>query len=116
MKSGRHPHQETPAAETYTAIVAPHRFTIKGPREARALHELLRRPAPREVLDRVAGCSNGPALVAELRERGLTLPCVRTPTFDRDGKEVRRGVYSLTSADKRAAYRAFAALRRERAR
>ncbi|MDA8093792.1 MAG: hypothetical protein M0T84_07745 [Betaproteobacteria bacterium] len=56
---------------------------------------------PREHLDRAAGCSNGPDLVAELRRRGLEIPCMRVEDFDRDGERIRRGVYSLTERDRR---------------
>ena len=72
----------------------------KNPRHLRAIHALLRRPMPREQLDREAGASNGPSLVSELRDRGLELPCARVPCVDRDGEEVRRGVYALTNADR----------------
>lgn len=71
-----------------------------NPRHLRAIHALLRRPMPREQLDREAGASNGPALVAELRDRGLEVPCRRTPCLDRDGREVRRGIYVLTQRDR----------------
>ena len=47
-----------------------------NPRHLRALEVLLRRPVPREQLDSVAGCSNGPALVADLRALGLGEPRV----------------------------------------
>ena len=73
----------------------------ENPRHLRALHALLRRPMPREHLDREAGASNGPDLVAELRSRGLSLPCDRAPVIDRDGREVQRGVYRLTTTDRR---------------
>jgi hypothetical protein len=73
----------------------------ENPRHLRALNALLRRPMPREHIDREAGCSNGPELVAELRRRGLTVPCDRAPVIDRDGREVGRGVYHLTKADRR---------------
>jgi len=65
----------------------------------RALAALLRRPIPREQLDSIAGCSNGPELIAELRRRGLGddhLPCERIKFIDRDGNVCRPGVYSLT--------------------
>ena len=111
MKKNGHPTEVKAAADSTPAIITSKQsgFTIKGPREARALCELLRRPAPREVLDKVAGCSNGPALVAHLREGGLDVPCERVPCLDRDGKEVRRGIYSLTKRDRWKAYGAFAA-------
>jgi len=73
----------------------------ENPRHLRALAALLRRPMPREHLDREAGCSNGPDLVGELRSRGLSIPCDRAPIFDRDGREVQRGIYRLTTTDRR---------------
>ncbi len=60
-------------------------FGSDNPRHLRALAALLRRPMPREHLDLAAGCSNGPDLVSELRNRGLALPCDRTPVVHRDG-------------------------------
>lgn len=79
---------------------------VDSPRALRALHALLVSPRPREAIDRIAGCSNGPDLVADLRARGLDVPCERTPIIDRDGHEVRRGVYALTNRD-RARVRAW---------
>lgn len=72
-----------------------------NPRHLRALAVLLRRPLSRESLDSVAGASNSPDLVAELRRRGLDLPCERIQFIDRDGKDCRPGVYSLSEADRR---------------
>ncbi len=72
-----------------------------NPRHLRALHGLLTRSQTREHIDRIAGCSNGPELIAELRRRGLNVPCERVPVIDRDGREVKRGVYNLTAADRR---------------
>ena len=83
-----------------------------NPRHLRARHALLRRSMPREHLDREAGCSNGPELVAELRRRGLDLPCDRIPVYDRDGFEVRRGVYHLTPKDRRKIHHWFSTRRR----
>lgn len=70
-------------------------------RHLRAIQALLVSPQPREAIDTRAGCSNGPELVAELRRRGLEIPCQRTPCIDRDGFEVLRGIYYLTDKDKR---------------
>lgn len=75
-----------------------------NPRQLRALAVLLRRPVSREQLDHIAGCSNGPELVAELRRRGLDVPCERIRFIDRDGYTCRPGVYSLTIADRRMIY------------
>lgn len=71
-----------------------------NPRQVRALIVLLRRPLAREDLDSIAGCSNGPALVAALREKGLSLPCERIHFIDRDGRPCRPGVYFLTARDR----------------
>jgi hypothetical protein len=81
---------------------APNKRKFTGtdnPRHLRFLAVLLRRPIAREELDHIAGCSNGPDLVAELRRRGLGkkhLPCERIRFIDRDGYICRPGVYSLT--------------------
>ena len=75
-------------------------FTTDNPRHFRALHSLLRRPMPREHLDQEIGCSNSPELIAELRRRGLEVPCERVPDIDQDGKPIRRGVYYLTGKDR----------------
>lgn len=72
-----------------------------NPRHLRVIHSLMARPMSREELDSRAGASNGPELVAELRRRGLSVPCQRVPVFDRDGKEVKRGIYSLAPLDRR---------------
>ena len=76
-----------------------------NPRHFRALQALLSRPIPREALDKIVGCSNGPELVAELRRRGLEIPCERIRFIDRDGKVCRPGVYSLLSTDRTFIYR-----------
>ena len=72
-----------------------------NPRHLRVIHALRSRPMTREELDRRAGASNGPELVAELRRRGLDVPCERVECYDRDGKTVRRGIYHLTPRDHR---------------
>ena len=71
-----------------------------NPRHLRAIHALWVSPQPREAIDNRAGCSNGPELIAELRRRGLEIPCERTQVIDRDGVTVRIGIYSLSSQDR----------------
>ncbi len=71
-----------------------------NPRHLRAINALMIRPQRRKHLDSVAGCSNTPELVAELRRRGLSLPCERVPDIDRDGKAIKRGVYRLLNSDR----------------
>jgi hypothetical protein len=87
-----------------TSIVSGFQGTT-NPRYLRILAALLTRPRSREDIDRIAGASNGPAAIAELRALGLPksdcLPCERTPCIDRDGKEVKRGIYWLTPAGRR---------------
>jgi hypothetical protein len=72
-----------------------------NPRHLRVIQALMTRPLPREQLDRVAGASNGPELVAELRRRGLDTPCTRTKKKDRDLFDVWPGVYHFTQTDRR---------------
>lgn len=78
-----------------------HFLGTENPRHLRVIMALLVSPRPREAIDRIAGASNGPELMAELRRRGLDAPCSRTPCIDRDGFEVKRGIYHFTDKDKR---------------
>jgi hypothetical protein len=72
-----------------------------NPRHLRVIAALLTRARKREELDRIAGCSNAPELIAELRRRGLDAPCIRVPAIDRDGYPIRYGVYAFDDADRR---------------
>ena len=54
---------------------------------------------PREELDSIAVCSNGPDLIATLCAKGLNVLCPKVPYIDPDGTEVLRGVYHLSNAD-----------------
>jgi len=72
-----------------------------NPRQLRAIAAMMRRPISRHELDSVAGCANGPALVANLRGMGLTINCDRIKFIDRDGCTCRPGVYSFTVCDRR---------------
>jgi len=72
-----------------------------NPRHLRVIHSLMIRPRKREEVDRIAGASNSPELIAELRRRGLHIPCYRAPAIDRDGFPIKYGVYSLTDDDRR---------------
>ena len=83
-------------------FTAPARFTgTDNPRHLRTIQALMTRPITREHLDQIAGCSNGPELVAELRRRGLELPCCRAKKKDRDLFDCWPGVYHFTQADRR---------------
>ncbi|RFC35353.1 MAG: hypothetical protein DID92_2727744205 [Candidatus Nitrotoga sp. SPKER] len=72
-----------------------------NPRHLRVIAALMTRSQKREHIDRIAGASNGPELIAELRRRGLDAPCSRVPAIDRDGYPVRFGVYDFTDGDRR---------------
>lgn len=87
-------------------------FTTDNPRHLRAIAALLRRPMPRESLDKEVGCSNSPDLVAELRRRGLDVHCKRIKFIDRDGHPCRPGVYHLTESDQRKLNRWLASRQR----
>ena len=85
---------------TEASALEPRHFTTDNPRHLRVIHAAMRRSLPREQVDREAGCSNGPELVAELRRRGLEFPCVRIEALDRDGRPCKPGVYNLTGKDR----------------
>lgn len=72
-----------------------------NPRWLRAIAVLMRRPISRQELDSVAGCANGPALIASLRGLGLDILCTRIQFIDRDGRPCNPGVYSFTTSDRR---------------
>ena len=48
----------------------------------------------REDLDKKAGCSNGPELVAQLRRKGIEIFCQRVSVIDRDGEVCQPGRYA----------------------
>lgn len=82
---------------------AARKFTgTDNPRHLRVIHAAMIRPRKREEIDRIAGASNGPELIAELRRRGLCIPCQRVPGIDRDGYSIKFGVYEFDEGDRRA--------------
>ena len=72
-----------------------------NPRELRAIHFLMNRPAPREHLDKAVGCANSPDLIFRLRQKGLEIPCLKIDAIDRDGLPCRPGVFYLTGSDRK---------------
>ena len=101
MKNARSSNAETSAREQGDSKPTAAFLGTDNPRHLRVIQAVLVRPIPREELDRVAGCSNGPDLVAELRQRGLAMPCTRTKKLDRDLFSCWPGVYHLTQRDRR---------------
>lgn len=65
-------------------------------RQMRALWALWNDPLMREALDRAAGVSNGPQLVADLIVKGVDIHCELVRRIDRDGRACWPGLYSLT--------------------
>lgn len=57
----------------------------------------------RETLDRIAGASNGPNIIMELRRMGLEIECERIKCLDRDGRTCRPGRYTLAETSHLAA-------------
>lgn len=72
-------------------------------RMARALRALLSGPVMREDVDRIAGASNGPAVIRQLRRQGLEIRCEVVKRIDRDGKACRPGRYSIADDDRATA-------------
>lgn len=93
--------KNAPDRKAIESALEQRQFSTDNPRHCRALALLLQRPAKREEIDNRAGCSNAPELVAELRRRGLDVPCERVQALDRDGRACRPGVYHLTASDRR---------------
>ena len=101
MKNARPPEGKPSAPEQGDSKYHGPFLGTVNPRHLRVIQVLLVRPTPREQVDQAAGCSNGPALIADLRCGGLDVPCTRTKKKDRDLFDCWPGVYHLTRADRR---------------
>lgn len=71
-----------------------------NPRQTRTLRALMNNSQMRKNIDQIAGCSNSPELISQLRHKGLEIPCERVERFDRDGNACWPGLYQLTPEDK----------------
>ena len=100
MKNAPNQNSNEGAADTANSTIMGRFIGTDNPRLLRAIHALMTRPTMREEIDRIAGASNGPDVIAHLRALGLTLPCDRLSILDRDGKISRPGIYSLTDFDR----------------
>ncbi len=49
----------------------------------------------REEIDRIAGASNGPAIISALRRKGVEIEMQKVERIDRDGKPCNPGRYRL---------------------
>ena len=101
MENARHPEGLTSAREQGDSKSTAPFCGTDNPRHLRVIQAVTVRPLPREHLDRIAGCSNGPQLVSDLRDLGLEMPCTRTKQIDCDLFACFPGVYHLTQADRR---------------
>lgn len=69
------------------------------PRQLRVAHALLVAGESwtwREDIDRIAGASNGPAVIQALRRKGIEIDIWTAERTDRDGKSCKPGQYRLT--------------------
>ena len=101
MKTPASPEGKTSAREHGDSKSTASFLGTDNPRHLRVIQAVWVRPVPREQLDRIAGCSNGPELVATLRRLGLNMPCERSNKKDRDLFDCYPGVYHFTEADRR---------------
>ena len=101
MKTPRPTKAEQSALNSDDSTLPTHFTGTNNPRHLRTIQALMTRPVTREHLDKIAGCSNGPELIAELRRRGLHVPCTRTKKKDRDLFDCWPGVYHFTQTDRR---------------
>ena len=101
MKTPAIPEGKTSAREQGDSKSTAAFLGTDNPRYLRVIQAVSVRPLPREHVDSVAGCSNGPDLVAQLRRLGLNVPCTRTKKLDRDLFDRGPGEYHLTQQDRR---------------
>ena len=77
------------------------KFTgIYTPRQYRVINALLSGPRTREQIDRIAGASNGPEVIRQIRAKGVAIKCQMVRHIDRDGKPGRHGLYHLPRTER----------------
>ena len=95
-----------PCCPILTQPAPPRKASGLTPRHRRILLALLVRDRNREEVDRISGASNSPDEILRIRRQfGLSIPCQRKGSKDRDGHPVQVGIYRLTDADCTAARR-----------
>jgi hypothetical protein len=95
----------TPQKAESSALNSVKFIGTNNPRHLIIIRALLAGPVSRERVDQLAGVSNGPSLIADLRDCGLGmehLQCLRRPDVDKFGKRRAPGVYLLTEQGRRA--------------
>jgi hypothetical protein len=109
MENARFPTKEEPSApNSANSKVEASRVGAFTPRQSRVLEALLQTDSwiPRESVDRIAGASNGPQIILELRRKvtghdGIEMQ--KAEATDRDGKACKPGRYRLTSLGRQRA-------------
>ncbi len=89
----------------------------ENPRMIRVINGLLARSLSREAIDSIAGVSDGPDSISELRDlfvpksdnRNAYIDCTRVHSIDRDGRTCHPGVYSLAALGRRLIHQWLAA-------
>lgn len=80
-------------------IEGTNKFPRLTPRQFRVCQALMERlKLWREEVDCIAGASNGPEIMRQLKAKGLEWKCERVPKIDRDGKPCEPGLYSIDDA------------------
>lgn len=94
--------ERTDTAPAQGGIQKEHAQSIKTrtARQYRVVRALYQGPHSREEIDRIAGASNGPEVVRQLRAQGWDIPCELVRHADRDGLPGRHGVYRLSHSDR----------------
>lgn len=102
MENARFPTKEEPSAlDSVDSKVDADRKVRFTPRQSRVLGALLKAEGwiRREAIDSIAGASNGPQIILELRRKvtGLDgIEMTKVEATDRDGRTCKPGQYRLT--------------------
>jgi hypothetical protein len=87
---------EANATHAHRVECKPLKLCTRQMRVAQALMQAGERWTWREEIDRIAGASNGPAVIQALRRKGIDIWMQQVESTDRDGKPCKPGQYRLT--------------------
>ena len=102
--------QGNQAADTNIDSVTREQLRRLQPRQTRLLAALIQGPLWRKQADRVAGASNSPHYIQDLRRLGLQIQCEQVKSLDRDGRPSRFGRYHLLASSRRQAHELLSAV------
>ena len=86
---------EANATHAHRVECKPLKLCPRQLRVAQALMQAGERWTWREDIDRIAGASNGPAVIQALRRKGIEIDMQKAERTDRDGKPCKPGRYRL---------------------